>query len=302
MRVTIYTFSISTVLSAMAFGQTPNTAGTNSSSTMSSGQQSLSGVLLDANCPAISSSGVQSYSGPGTSSSSAVTTPNTGSEQMARNTPRGTQADMPRATGATATGAGTTGAYGSMGTAGGGSQAGMTGTNAGSATTTRRTPKGAAGEPMPSSTALDVPRTTGATATGAGTSGAYTGNGVAGSGASATTGRSTVSDTGERARTATSGSSAAMNTSASAGVGEKYAQCGARATTTAFAIHADGRIIALDDASNQMVRDRMSSGTSFSSALTDSNGNPKFMSVKVSGSASGDKFKVSSLDAASSSR
>jgi len=52
--------------------------------------------------------------------------------------------------------------------------------------------------------------------------------------------------------------------------------------------------VVLDDASNQMIRDRMTSGA-FSSNAENAGGNLKWMTVTVTGSNSGDRFSVSSV-------
>jgi len=134
---------------------------------------------------------------------------------------------------------------------------------------------------MPQNRVLDVPRTTSATPTGAGTSGAYTGNGVAGS--------------DQRGRSSTPQTDTPTDSSAFTTVRQKYAQCAVGPTTTAFALHSDGRVVVLDDASNQMIRDRMASGA-FSSNAVNASGNLKWMSVTVTGSDSGDRFNVSSVE------
>jgi hypothetical protein len=64
--------------------------------------------------------------------------------------------------------------------------------------------------------------------------------------------------------------------------------------SSAFAIHSDGKLIVLDEASNQIVRQQISSDQ-FKGDLTDASGNPKWMSVKLSGSMQGDRLSVTSV-------
>lgn len=65
-------------------------------------------------------------------------------------------------------------------------------------------------------------------------------------------------------------------------------------TTTGFAIHHNGRIVLLDDASNQKVRQEISSDQ-WRTALTDSAGKSQFANVTLNGSMSGDRISVTTI-------
>lgn len=76
---------------------------------------------------------------------------------------------------------------------------------------------------------------------------------------------------------------------------EKYKDCMIKPASSAFAIHSNGKLIILDEASNQMVREQLS-GDQFKNSLSDANGNPKWTSVTLSGSIQGDRLKVTSVN------
>jgi hypothetical protein len=67
-----------------------------------------------------------------------------------------------------------------------------------------------------------------------------------------------------------------------------------KSTTTSFAVHSDGRLLLLDDASNQMVRQQLSSDQ-FRSGLTDASGNPSWMNVTLDGSMQGSRLSITSV-------
>jgi hypothetical protein len=77
-------------------------------------------------------------------------------------------------------------------------------------------------------------------------------------------------------------------------VREKYKDCVARATTTHFALHANGRLYTLDQASNEMIRQQMQN-EAFRASMTDASGSPKWISVTVTGTPSGDTLSISSV-------
>jgi len=91
---------------------------------------------------------------------------------------------------------------------------------------------------------------------------------------------------GERSRSA----DAAMDNT----VRERYRDCMARSTTTAFAIHSNGQLYVLDQASNDLVRQQMS-GEAFRASMSDRSGDPKWLTVTVNGTASGDRLTVTSV-------
>jgi hypothetical protein len=77
-------------------------------------------------------------------------------------------------------------------------------------------------------------------------------------------------------------------------VREKYRDCAARATSTAFALHANGKLYRLDPASNEMVRQQMRN-EAFLASMTDRAGSPQFITVTVTGTPKGDALSVSSV-------
>jgi hypothetical protein len=77
-------------------------------------------------------------------------------------------------------------------------------------------------------------------------------------------------------------------------VREKYRACMVKPTSTSFALHSDGRLVVLDEAGNQLVRQQLAL-EEFRSAMTDAGGNAKWMSVTVDGSMQGDRMSVTSV-------
>ena len=226
-----------------ASGQTQASAGV--------GQNSWSGVLMDATCAAVTSgagsgSGVTSYSG----SQSGSATASTG------------------ATGTRPTGEGTT-----------------------STASAGQTSQGARDQGASSTTSTSSPTTTGTgTTAAAGTTGQ--------SGQAGHSGAASGDTSGQRSRS--SADSASFST-----VREKYRDCMVKPTTTSFAIHSDGRVILLDEASNQTLRQKVAagefkpSGTGGTAATPGSTagsaGSNDWMSVTVNGSMQGDRLSVSSV-------
>jgi hypothetical protein len=78
-------------------------------------------------------------------------------------------------------------------------------------------------------------------------------------------------------------------------VREKYRNCMATPTTSAFAIHSNGQVMVLDDASNAVVREQLASNPDLKSGMADASGSPKFMSVTVNGSTTGNQLTVVSI-------
>lgn len=289
-------------LAALAFGQASGPA-----NRATTGQQTLQGVLLDANCPNLMSSNRGPMDRTSNSAGSASSDINRGRPGDSRISAGGgtTSGDARARTeaAATATGPGTTGAY----------------TGTGAAPDTRGTPPEMRRTTQVDRRDMPMPRSTSATASGPGTSGAYSGNGIAGSGAPRGTEmpRGTKPDmtsgpAGNNNMPRTTASAAIANSATSAvgtsdvqgrsrttemAHGESFSACMAKPTTTAFALHANGRMVLLDDASNQMVRDRMSSGA-FASNTRNEGGTPSsWNTVTVTGSYNAEKFTVSSLQA-----
>lgn len=93
-----------------------------------------------------------------------------------------------------------------------------------------------------------------------------------------------TSATGERSRTAP------VRTT----VGEKYKACIAKPTTTAFAIHSDGKLYVLDADSNKMVQEQMRN-EAFQASMSDKSGAPQWLSVTVVGTASDDTLSITSV-------
>jgi len=77
-------------------------------------------------------------------------------------------------------------------------------------------------------------------------------------------------------------------------VREKYKDCMVKPSSTKFAIHSAGKLIMLDDSSNQVVKQALT-GDQFQGELTDASGKPQWMSVTLSGSMQGDRLKVTSV-------
>lgn len=92
---------------------------------------------------------------------------------------------------------------------------------------------------------------------------------------------------GERSRAGAAGSATTIR--------EKYAECMVKPTTTAFAVHANGQLMVLDDTSNTRVREQMGSGP-LRGALMDESGTAKWATVTIDGSMSGDKLSVNSIN------
>jgi hypothetical protein len=97
--------------------------------------------------------------------------------------------------------------------------------------------------------------------------------------------------TGERSRSAQTDET---KSTWFAAVQEKYRDCMARSTSTAFAVHTEDGLIVLDEAGNLAVRQEMPSDH-FRTGLTDGNGRPKWMSVILNGSMHGDKLTVTTV-------
>jgi hypothetical protein len=94
---------------------------------------------------------------------------------------------------------------------------------------------------------------------------------------------------GERSRTGSAMSGTTLTT-----VREKYSQCVVTPSTTSFAIHTDGQLYVLDQASNDMVRQQMSN-EAFRASMSDGGSGPKFMTVTVVGTPSGDRLSITSV-------
>jgi hypothetical protein len=77
-------------------------------------------------------------------------------------------------------------------------------------------------------------------------------------------------------------------------VREKYKDCMVKPSSTKFAIHSAGKLIVIDEASNQVVKQALS-GDQFQGDLTDASGKPQWMSVTLSGPMQGDRLKVTSV-------
>jgi hypothetical protein len=65
-------------------------------------------------------------------------------------------------------------------------------------------------------------------------------------------------------------------------------------STASFAIHSEGRLLVLDDASNQMLRQQIGSDK-FRNVFTDASGTAKWGTVTLNGSMQGDQLSVSSV-------
>ena len=108
-------------------------------------------------------------------------------------------------------------------------------------------------------------------------------NGVSPAGSPATT--------GERSRTVHTD---ATTTSWFTAVKDKYRDCMAKSTTTAFAVQTEQGLMVLDEAGNLAVRQAMLSDD-FRTGLTDGSGNPRWMSVTVNGSVRAGKLTVTTV-------
>jgi hypothetical protein len=76
---------------------------------------------------------------------------------------------------------------------------------------------------------------------------------------------------------------------------ERYRGCHVTPSTMAFAIHSNGKLYVMDDASNAMVRQRLTDDVSLRIAGTDPIGTPKWMSVTVTGTPQGEQLHVTSI-------
>jgi hypothetical protein len=90
------------------------------------------------------------------------------------------------------------------------------------------------------------------------------------------------------------GSTTPVDSSSFTTVREKYRDCMVKPTTASFAIHSDGRLIMLDDADHEVIRQQLASDE-FRDRMTDAAGNPKWTSVTLSGSMHGGRFRVTSV-------
>lgn len=78
-------------------------------------------------------------------------------------------------------------------------------------------------------------------------------------------------------------------------VREKYRDCMVKSSTTRFALHTEGELYMLDEASNNMIMEQMRN-EAFRASMTDSSGDPKWISVTVTGKpAGGDMLSLSSV-------
>ena len=77
-------------------------------------------------------------------------------------------------------------------------------------------------------------------------------------------------------------------------VRDKYKDCMATATTSAFAIYSNGNLYVLDSTGNDMVRQQMA-GEAFRAAMTDAAGTPKWMTVTVQGTPNGESLAITSI-------
>jgi hypothetical protein len=91
---------------------------------------------------------------------------------------------------------------------------------------------------------------------------------------------------GQRSRTSDDpgGSSAGRTVTT---VREKYAECKVTPSSTVFALHAEGELYILDQASNAIVRRQMRN-EAFQAGMVDESGEPRWMTVTVQGFAAAD--------------
>ncbi len=103
---------------------------------------------------------------------------------------------------------------------------------------------------------------------------------TAGTGTSGT--QSPVSTTGERARTI-----GGTSDESSSRVRDKYRDCMVKPSTTSFAIHADGKLYVLDRASNEMVQEQMRN-EAFRASMVNQRDGSQWMTVTVQGTPTSD--------------
>jgi hypothetical protein len=78
-------------------------------------------------------------------------------------------------------------------------------------------------------------------------------------------------------------------------VTEHYRTCQATPNTTAYAIYNNGKVMVVDDLSNQDIHQLMTADNTFKTGLVDASGSPKWMLVEVTGGLDGDHYKVISI-------
>lgn len=95
-----------------------------------------------------------------------------------------------------------------------------------------------------------------------------------------------AAETGERSRS--------VEQTVSTTVREKYRDCMATTDTSAFAIHADGKLYVFDQTGNDMIRKQMG-GEAFRAAMANESGAPKWTTATVQGTANGDTLTITSV-------
>lgn len=278
------------VISAAEAQTTPQSSG-----------QTMTGILMDASCAAISSnrtttgSTVRTYS-PGTqaASSNDAVMNSTTSTSAVTHSGRSSPTEGMRNNSASAQG--TTGT------------ADTTGSTAGRAATDRNATSATSQSTTEGARAADERRRTGSTTSSTETvtaSSSVTATSPSSvddrsASAGATSGANSASALGTTGAAPDSATAVAgdRNRSADSGittVREKYAQCVPSATTTSFALHANGQLYVLDQASNDIVRQQMS-GEAFRGAMSNASGQPQWMTVTVSGTpGTGNNLTITSI-------
>jgi hypothetical protein len=75
----------------------------------------------------------------------------------------------------------------------------------------------------------------------------------------------------------------------------RYQACQVTPTTTSFALFSNGKVIVLDDAGNQYVKQQFVSNDSLKTGITTSTGTPQWMAVTVTGPMVGDQISVTTI-------
>jgi len=242
--------------------------------------RSITGILMDASCQAIVDRSKSAAARDSVSSSAASPTNVRDSRSIS-------PAAQSTATSASA-----------YGTTGGPSNSSATGTT-GAASTIAST--GAASQRSPSTTTeREMPRVTESASVGTatagpshasatGTTGAATGTVPPQSSYNTQSGRASTTSTsagvGERARSETGTASLNADTT----VREKYAACVPKPSSTVFAIHANGTLYTLDQASNEMVGQQMRN-EAFSANMSNGRDGTRWMTVTVLGTPGADNM------------
>jgi hypothetical protein len=311
---------------SIAGAQTAGTTGGSTAAGGSASGQTMTGILMDANCAAISSS----RSSVGTQGQVAASNSNDAVQNSSTSTSAVTHSGRSSPTETirnnSASALGTTGTADTTGTTAGraatnqgstvpkdmtltaGARAAdernrigdnTTGTLTVAGSATRNTAGGTQNSHI--SGAAGDTSTTGGSVSTAGNSSVTDRSGSTGatSGASSASALGTTGAATDVTTSTAAGATGDRNRSAGGNmattVREKYAQCMPTANTTSFALHANGQLYVLDQTSNDIVRQQMS-GEAFRGAMSNANRQSDFMTVTVVGTpGTGNNLTITSV-------